>query len=52
MESGGNINVAKSKTQQSPSGETQLSSWVPEMPEIDNECAGIEYGPVSLSGAP
>ena len=27
-------------------GETLLSSRVPEMLEIDNESAGIEYGPV------
>ena len=33
-------------------GETLLSSRVPEIPEIDNESAGNEYGPVSLSGAP
>ena len=32
--------------------ETLLSSRVPEIPEIDNESAGNEYGPVSLSGAP
>ena len=32
--------------------ETLLSSRVPEIPEIDNESAGDEYGPVSLSGAP
>ena len=35
-----------------PSVETLLLSRVPEMPEIDNESAGNEYGPVSLSGAP
>ena len=33
-------------------GETLLSSRVLEIPEIDNESAGNEYGPVSLSGAP
>ena len=27
-----------------------LSSWVLEMPEIDNESAGIECRPVILSG--
>ena len=32
--------------------ETLLSSRVPEIPEIDNESVGNEYGPVSLSGAP
>ena len=33
-------------------GEMLLSSRVPEIPEIDNESAGNEYGPVYLSGAP
>ena len=33
-------------------GETLLSSRVPEMLEIDNESVGIEYRPVNLSGAP
>ena len=37
---------------QRPTAETQLSSRVPEIPEIDNESAGNEYGPVYLSGAP
>ena len=32
--------------------EMLLSSWVPEMLEIDNKSAGIEYGPVIFSGAP
>ena len=32
--------------------ETLLLSRVPEIPEIDNESAGNEYGPVYLSGAP